>query len=503
MARKSQSDGGQGLVVVDVGGIQQWITAGATELKVLRGGSLMLDQGFADGLAFVEELLGQPADPVGAEWPTEGRWSVPVASSGSMTLLFGAGEDATRVVHSLRSHFASRLPGLAVHVGYVTGKRLNEGASKRLNEGASGELGTEGPSVFQVAVARARRSSRRQSVPAPTPPSHVWGTLPCTACGLASANRSGNRLPARDGQQPRLVCAACQQRIGLSFEDAPVPGTHVAREFQVIGRATESARYRGYMGVICADGNAIGRRFLSKRTPAAIAEESQAVAQDIDVAIRAGLEAAVRSRKDGATVPYNPVIMAGDDVCLVVPADLALTVAAATCTKTPRLPMSAGVLVCHDSLPFSTAHEVAEDLLVGAKRAGRAARGESDPVPHVAFAVESGAGPTVGGDRRMTCSPYPAEVIPDLMAAAREARLGASQAKTLMDALGEGGRVAEREWLLCYHGRGGDAAGGQARQSKLNILFERLGGDAASSPWVGDPHRTPVRDLVTLEGLLS
>lgn len=523
----SSDDGG--FVQVQLQGVQDWVTSGATELSVLGGGSALLRQTFEEAADEVggwlvdqghSRVSGAPG--AGGDGPPSSGFWFPVVASSTISGVFA--DECTARQAGVRLHTAlqRRLPGAAIDVkvaAYPTQPQA-------------------GRSPYQIA----RRSltslpspgSADEQAPGPTP-------VPpdaqlCAACG---AERATDLPPRRDRARRAPWCEMCigrqkasQTRTGLL--DLPgieglegAEALELATQFQTIGAGTRSARYRGYMAVIAADGDGIGQRLTAVDSPAALHATSRDIERSVSRAIERGLLAAVAKRRADlqavsadpghprgddtqTTVPYNPVVIAGDDICVAVPADLGVAVAAALATADPDFPMSAGVLVCHDSLPFSVARDAAEALKKRAKKAARAdtARGAAGSRPHVAFAVESAAAVRADlEDDPLRGLPYPAEAVEQLRRAASELTVPPSRAATVIAALRQGGRLAEREWARYL------LVEPKAARQQLTQLYTSLGGSqrpgrpTGPRPWLNQPDgqaqpgTSPFEDLVLIRTL--
>lgn len=491
------------VLLADLQGIQEWVTSGATELAVIGGGSLLLDEAFrcaAEALrcnlrerGVIE--VGSDKAGSGEAPPPHGYW-LPVVASGTLSGVFADARDAEHAARVLDVELRRRLPGASI------GLRVG-----RFPPAAGQASGADTP--FRGALQAAEALDRAAGTLGDSQPSPLLpGARLCAACGAATAAKPPRR---KDRDPGKPWCTACIRRQDASQRRAgsgSIAGGRLSLEFRLIAKATRPSRYRGYMGVIAADGDGMGQRVMGITSPAELAAVSQGIATDVDRALAAGVAAAVKRAK-GAAVPYNPVIRAGDDLCLVLPADLAIPAAAALCTSQENMPMSAGVLLCHQTLPFSVANDAAEELKKRAKAASRSyVRGR----PHLAFAVESAASvrEDLAGDVGRGL-PYPAELVDkDLRTAALALAVAPSRAVQVVAALRQGGRVAVREWrrMLLEEPR--------ASREALTRLYRELGassddigptpfldGAAADSPARSGPARgpSPFEDLLLLRSL--
>jgi hypothetical protein len=162
---------------------------------------------------------------------------------------------------------------------------------------------------------------------------------------------------------------------------------HVARFARYVDDQSIS-RTENHLATLYIDGNAMGEFFrqLAQQHPDAIDEMSSATNQSMVNAVDGALlrlaERVAPSKKVG---PFEVHVLGGDDVLVTVPAAFGLTVAQeiindfsvamATAAQT-RIPQfdgttptaSAGVVIAHKSQPISVIIDLAESLLVKAKR---------------------------------------------------------------------------------------------------------------------------------------
>lgn len=476
---RTTPSGAMTLVVAEVAGIQDWIVGNATELRIIRGGSLLLAEAFA---AAEQRLLDEfgPAASITDQTADGARWQLVARASGRLVAIVPSTE-SDRIARELRALLAERLQGLAVTVGL-------------------GPMDTP-PQAGETPFDAARRAAREHLLPASTrqPVRYHLGTATCDASGVETASR----VPTAEGWR---LSPNSDRRQRADLADLDVPGVVLERRMSRIGAATRSARFRRYVAVVCADGNAIGARFRDLHTAAEVARASADIARGVEEVEEAAYRAAVDLHEQlggTAPLPVNPLMRAGDDLRYVVPAHVALAFAHAL-TSSALLPACAGVFFCHDTLPFSQSHAAAEELLATAKRASKA---EGDgTAPFVGFALQSGSGVgTLNEHDRRTASPYRSQELPALQAAARSLDASSSQLRRTSDAIGRGGRVAEREWALQW-------LSASAEQRRLLAdLWEALGssGPVEERPfpvrrWLdADVETSPIGDLLLLRQLMT
>jgi len=281
----------------------------------------------------------------------------------------------------------------------------------------------------------------------------------------------------------------------------------------------------GYVGVIYADGNDIGRRVEASGTPAEFRTLSEELLRVTRGAVFWALAENEFLRKKGDEDkychPFEIISIGGDDVFLIVPGDVALDVALAICRKfqdefAGELTMSAGVLIMPSHYPIYYARNVVEMLLKSAKKAGRL-EGSGPPRAYVDFQVVTGdtsLSEDVEGYRkkvysnrppfretyRMIQRPYTLEGLGRLLEVARwvGANFPASQLYQLRKAMVEHAPMWAQNWYRYQLSRGGEV--GEKWQELHRRLFgtEPFEDDSAPWRWDGEGYSTPILDLVEM-----
>lgn len=193
------------------------------------------------------------------------------------------------------------------------------------------------------------------------------------------------------------LCAACALKrqaadngdIGPAAHLRESGGTvwntlHVPDELGDVGRHSTPANYIGF---IYADGNGIGRLIEDQLVGE---QDLRAFSQILEESILAAVEAAAGPFVS-QSLPLVPVLIGGDDVILITPAQVALPVATRLCIafgqkiaerideaitekrlrfdgEKPQVTMSAGVALAKSSYPVFALHELAKELQDSAKR---------------------------------------------------------------------------------------------------------------------------------------
>lgn len=175
-----------------------------------------------------------------------------------------------------------------------------------------------------------------------------------------------------------------------------------AADFEKARKGNRQAARRGYVGLVYADGNAMGRLVQETDSPKACKAFSSIVDDSIRKACYHALTevckpevAATRERQSNGPLPADILLLGGDDLLVLLPADLALDFALIVTEKfeslthlaiaalppgsarqffldrqVERMTISCGVAFATASYPFYLLLDLAEELLRSAKKAG-------------------------------------------------------------------------------------------------------------------------------------
>jgi hypothetical protein len=446
------------IVTIEVDGIQEWILGTTTELRIIRGGSVVLDEVFRELEQVLEDALGssqRDSEPAGP--PAPDAWALPVCSSGSATVVVGSSIGVERVEAAVRGYMATALPDATVSLGH---------------HAWTPDMG--------FAEARRHAAARMRPLVARVVSGHLPGTRLCTACGTASSDPRAPRV--HDMSEPWYLCPSCRRRFDAVPDTGVLPeGVEPEPRVGDIGAATPRGRWHGYVATVCADGNAIGQRFASLSSPAELTAASSQLKADIDTALGAGLVQArdAHRRLTGdvsATLPVNLLMRAGDDIRLVVPAHVAPEVALGLADSHEAFTACVGVAITHAGVPFSVTHELAEDVLDRAKARARA-QDERVPPAQIGMMVSSTSAPRDVPEDPLRGSPYDTAGFRALLDAAEQLRAPNHAIRRVADSLQVGGRVADREWQLFRRDLPPIAA------AELAALWRALGADDLNAAW--------------------
>jgi hypothetical protein len=234
----------------------------------------------------------------------------------------------------------------------------------------------------------------------------------CDSCGVFPA---AQRFP-EPGGEPALLCRSCaakraedqrikrqipqviQQEIkpndallwhrlvhALQQSGYPIHNRERPDDFTQLG---EQSRPQGYLGLIYADGDGMGRRLETIPTLQAM----RTFANDIDQALYGAVKQAILTHlvpePDAASLPFDVLLLGGDDLVMVTTAQTALETALTiqeqfTALLQPNYSdpdppgLSVAVILAHVNFPFGALFDIAESALKFAKKQ-RAKRGVSE-----------------------------------------------------------------------------------------------------------------------------
>jgi CRISPR-associated protein Cmr2 len=291
----------------------------------------------------------------------------------------------------------------------------------------------------------------------------------------------------------------------------------------------------GFVGLIYADGNNVGSHIAGLSSIAGYRRFAQQMLEANEQAVARALRAHLAPDNDEVW-PFEIITIGGDDVLLFVPADRALTIAAAIAEdfgrqmESARITLSAGVLIMADSTPVRFARDLVEELLKSAKQLSKNGAGAAT-IDFMALKAATMVSETIkeyrraafgrlirrerGGTTRethlrLTQRPYALDQFRALLDAGRElmaAHFPASQLHQLAEIVGAGQHLRA---MVDYHyfvgrGRARERDGGS--YARFERAIGALCGQEDTAPWradeaAGDPrsraYDTPLLDLVEI-----
>lgn len=224
--------------------------------------------------------------------------------------------------------------------------------------------------------------------------------MDCQSC----SDRPAARLVRLPEGEKEWICEACQAKRDHPDSLWKELEEHLHFEFgpatwqppHDLGEIGTRSRPRGWLGVVYADGNAMG----SLIRKIGLREDFSLFARTVDEAVRGSCHVAlarVIGHRDPskADFPARILLLGGDDLVVALPAQHALDFVVAVEEEFERhtakgladsaffrhelagrgLTLSFGVTLCKASFPFRTALDLCEELLKSAKAAGRSGTG--------------------------------------------------------------------------------------------------------------------------------
>jgi len=234
----------------------------------------------------------------------------------------------------------------------------------------------------------------------------------CASCGTGIASYHKSRF----GENTNYLCEVCEKKANARKE---IKNHFLARFLGHICTANSEAfvfpyeadeiaklEPRNYVAYIIADGNSIGTIFSAcdsfekvKKLSIALEDAIQdSLAEPTKILIEKQKEFIAKTSKPDL-VPVLPLILGGDDVFALIPAQWALDFTQRFAHEfeekmTRRLGeigiqsspnISAAVIICKGKFPYSIAHELGKELLKKAKR-----RAKKERVSTISFTVIKG-----------------------------------------------------------------------------------------------------------------
>lgn len=286
-----------------------------------------------------------------------------------------------------------------------------------------GEQNHFGQMVKLMSILLRRQKDHRRNVTFYDGPAQAeW----CRSCGYRPAQLMGRYNDAADQNWPlcepcwsklknrRQVRQVVQNRVSAKLSQAPdyyspTAGYEVELpdDLNDIGEACRARR--GYIALVYADGDSIGRYMSQRQTPADYKQASDALAASTEAAVSEALVTHLppayidrqnidtgEQQENVPIYPFELLTIGGDDVLLFVPADVALPVALTICTTFQNeiqsrldktLTMSAGVVLAPAHTPVRSLRGIAQQLCKSAKQRAKTHRATNEPVGAVDFLI--------------------------------------------------------------------------------------------------------------------
>ncbi|MBT9174769.1 MAG: hypothetical protein DDT22_00430 [candidate division WS2 bacterium] len=213
----------------------------------------------------------------------------------------------------------------------------------------------------------------------------------CQLCGVN---------PASKIKYEKFACTVCEKKIDKGEEVREKPAENpIYKEFLNYMKSNpadpewEKAKFtedlselgklsepENYLGFIYADGNRIGERLLKLTTEKQYQEMSETVEKGLQESVFESLRNCI-PKPSNRKIPFEFVILGGDDLILLTPAQKAIPIALEILTKfekktkafankidEEKFTLSTGVIIAHSKFPIVSFTKLAEDLLKSAKK---------------------------------------------------------------------------------------------------------------------------------------
>ncbi len=355
-------------VRLEVGGIQRYI-CGTGKLKEMIGGSELISRlsgEFCQGI--LEELSLKQTDV-----PREGRdWFLETqAGAGAVCLIMPDAELASAFLTRFSEAALERFPGLPLYGTQVPMVWERESYRNALRESETriGEQRALHPVPAGVPMLPILVSARLDGLPA-----------------CEKDDKDTISVPSKTRREPGLRTASRDRLRSLTDVPEGVDIVWAEELSEMLGDE------KGKVALIHIDGNDLGKLFRKKLDEAsgmtfeesisAMKQLSQTVSRANETAFRKAVGEVVnfelcRKARTELIMPLRPLVMGGDDITLIIRADLALlflsTFAAVFERESERcgerLSVGAGMVVMDASYPFAKAFSLVESLTESAKGA--------------------------------------------------------------------------------------------------------------------------------------
>ncbi|WP_437876883.1 Cas10/Cmr2 second palm domain-containing protein [Sorangium sp. So ce513] len=461
---------------IEVEGIQRFVFA-STKLKIIRGGSALLD---SFNRVAMREAVGK-----------KGR--VVLAGGGHCLVRGLSRDDAEGIAKELDRKLRKKTDGQVGLSWSVVPK------------------GAEWKTTW--AELRRERAARDLVAPAAPPPLPPFVAL-CSSCGSSPARALRDTYDA----QPRALCAACWarwqevqkirelkeqtiwSRLRPHLERHAHPGGDRAFSAQLPERELEQiaelGSRKGYLAYLYCDGNAMGRVLRAAKSDDEYGEISERVDSALHKAVAAALLAHCPPERNNGKFGAEVLLLGGDDLIVALPADRGVGFTQTVLSVFHReaggaCRLSAGLVLAPYTTPIAILQQVAGSLLRSAKRYAyldEHRQIERRPVGYIDFQELTSAQVDVERDHAVTCRPYRIEDFGRLVE--RTSRLRQARVpRGRLYALAEAVRGSEREARTMTRLIVGRAKPGAQRAALLGLLrpLHDDGAPARPTPYTTGP----------------
>ncbi len=436
------------LVIVDADRIHEYVFT-PHRLRLVRGGSAIQDELNREGV--LRELMDGWGDGnVGPKFcrilkgPELGsnpqqRWEAVYAGGGTTVVLFRVGTEA--------EEFAAKAADLYWR------RSMAATATAAVSEWEGSFLATIREARNRLERNKTARAERWFASGCPY-------TKPCESCGLFAAMQRNREA---DGTE-RFECAACTLRrnSGQRLQYIRMVGKLAHRRLRAAEDFEELAKQSqpdNYLAMVYLDINRLGK-YLDEHASGSAAQfrqESRRIQRTVQRGVLRGCAKLCRRVRDGATAPFEILLLGGDDAIVMLAAqgvfDFLEEFQAEFEQSLGHLTFSAGVAWAHHHFPIAQFLALAEELLRSAKglsaRRGAGVRVGEFAVDYtvVAEPLAERIGPR---DRPHTSKPYCLKDFLELRTTARKWK-GEGFPKTKVRELYEIAHEGRDQGLIDYY----------------------------------------------------
>lgn len=360
------------LVAFDADRIKEYVFASG-KLAEIRGASALLDRLNREEMP---QLVCDGADPSEIE----------VFAHGGSGLFLVPTARADAIIAAVQARYATTATNAS-----VTGVALD------LPDGATFET--------DLRSERRRLNWELRAAKACNPAAAVVVTSPfikpCDSCGLLAATE----MQADPDNREVALCSSCNakrnedRRVKQAIETLidqkrppqptrlwdrligdlrrsgyPLAGYDRPDTFADLG---EQSQPNGYMGLIYADGDGMGRHLDAVSSLADMRRFATTIDAAIYQSVQEAIGAHLHPRAGAPFLPFDVLLLGGDDLVMVTTAQAAIATALAIVERFPELvqagygetvSLSAAVVIAHVNFPFRSLVQIAESALKAAKR---------------------------------------------------------------------------------------------------------------------------------------
>lgn len=363
------------LVLLDTDRIKEYLFA-TNKLKEIRGASAILDKLNQQETSKI--LLNSGYGQGNILSHTEGYtvtwssahlldWQMVYFGGGAVQILFKEKEEADRFCLSIEKRYHDQTDGVASITGVVVERKPYEEFKEWVKRGHKALRKRKDEKYLRLQPLSAPHFKSCESSGIYVAETYDYSATPHFIHRSVSAKRQEESGGFLRKFKTRAKKNKSQSPKWQNIENAVPP-----EDLNEIGNL-----FRGYVGFIYADGNRMGTRFQSREDAKAYSDLSTLIQTGTENAIFDAMLTHLRLipfEKKGERkwrLPFQLLILGGDDLMVVVPANKAIEIAKDFCDQFKGytgISISAGVLITHANYPIHLMMEHAGELLKSAKR---------------------------------------------------------------------------------------------------------------------------------------